>query len=256
MEMTLSRHHLLKALAALFIATPLHAADAFPRACPAAGNAAFPGLEARIDALCGLGGTGITPAVTTENMIKNNFCAAGPPTTVTIKDMVALQHQIPSKSSRDPVSDRSVLRKLGEGRLVMLNGYVLVARQEGAESVNCGRDVPNGPEYHDIHIAIVDSPSNQDECTSVVVEMSPHHRPPSWNLALLRKVFVAHLPVRITGQLFFDSIHEPCTGDAPRGPNPRRASVWEIHPVYAFDVCTKATCDADGWLPLDKYATQ
>ena len=41
-------------------------------------------------------------------------------------------------------------------------------------------------------------------------------------------------------------------------PNPNRISVWEIHPVYQFDVCkntTLASCkaDADVWIPLDKW---
>jgi hypothetical protein len=252
--MTVSRYNLLKALAVLFMTAPLYAADAFPNNCPGGKVATFPGFEARIDALCGLRGSGNIPEWTIENMLKNNFCAAGPPTAITIKDMVALQNRSPHTNGA--LRDRSALHKLGEGRIVMLQGYVLFARQEGAESVNCGRLVPNGPEYHDIHISIVDTPSNQDECTAVVVEMSPHHRPATWNPSLLRKVALTHLAVRVTGQLFFDSAHQPCTDGVPTGSNPRRATVWEIHPVYAFEVCTKSTCDAGGWQSLDNYATQ
>lgn len=57
-----------------------------------------------------------------------------------------------------------------------LNGYVLIARQEGAESVNCGTHVPNSAAYHDIHISIVQNPDDT-ECSGVVAETVPHHRP-------------------------------------------------------------------------------
>ena len=44
-------------------------------------------------------------------------------------------------------------------------------------------------------------------------------------------------PLRITGQRMMDSSHKPCTPGHPQ--SPRRLSVWEIHPVYAIDVCKK-----------------
>jgi hypothetical protein len=64
-------------------------------------------------------------------------------------------------------------------------------------------------------------------------------------------------PVRITGPLFFDSSHQPCR-DGKR-PNPKRISVWEIHPIYQFEVCKNkalTACDVGNdsqWIPLDQW---
>ena len=149
----------------------------------------------------------------------------------------------------DRVDDR-----VAEGKLAVLKGFVLIARQEGAESVNCGKNAPNSPPYHDIHISIVQSADETDECSSVVAETSPHHRPPEWNAANLNAVGKAHLPVRITGHLFFDSSHVPCADGKPVPSNPKRVSLWELHPVYEFEVCT-ANCDAEGtWAKLEDWA--
>ena len=69
----------------------------------------------------------------------------------------------------------------------------------------------------------------------------------------MKKVAAARSPVRVTGQLFFDSSHVPCAGGKEVRTNPRRFSLWEIHPIYQFEVCT-ADCDGTGtWLPLEQW---
>ncbi len=135
--------------------------------------------------------------------------------------------------------------------------FVLIARQEGGESVNCGKNVLDAALFHDIHISLVSSLDVTDECSSVVAEMSPHHRPDSWNHANVEKVAREKLPVRVTGQLYFDSSHFPCSGGQGAGEgNPKRIALWEIHPIYKFEVCT-GDCDGAGqWVPLDKWAAQ
>jgi hypothetical protein len=61
--------------------------------------------------------------------------------------------------------------------------------------------------------------------------------------------------VRIAGQQFFDSSHVPCANGAPVGSNPKRISLWEIHPIYNFEVCV-SNCDGAGqWQPLTQWAT-
>jgi hypothetical protein len=63
--------------------------------------------------------------------------------------------------------------------------------------------------------------------------------------------------MRFTGQLMFDAEHKPCRG--AKAENPKRQSVWEVHPVYAIDVCTAEKpeqCDAASeklWMPLDQW---
>lgn len=222
-----------------------------------------------IDSLCGLSGAGAGPEGT-QDMVKNNFCAKGTPTAVTVASLTGLQSKVEANNAinfgsagkgtrkKGPTVNRAPLKRLGEGKLVTLSKvYVLIARQEGGESVNCGKNVENHAGLHDIHISLVSSPDETSECASVVAEMSPHHRPDSWTHGNVEKVAKAKLPVRVTGQLYFDSSHFPCSGGTSAGQgNPSRVSLWEIHPIYKFEVCT-ADCDGDGtWVTLDKWAEQ
>jgi len=155
--------------------------------------------------------------------------------------------------------DRSVLRDLaktgqgtpiGEGtkvRLVALVENAHYSDVSSGESVNCKKP---SEETNDIHIPTVQT-AGADECTSITAEISPHGRPAGWTPAALNKPGQV---VRITGQLFFDGSHHPCTAGKPQ--NPKRASLWEIHPVYSIDVCSAnsiADCAVDDdtkWHPL------
>lgn len=233
----------------------------YPMPAPAAAPA--------IDSQCGLAGAGVGPEGQ-QDMVKNNFCAKGIPKEITVADLTALQAKVEANPAinfgsagkgtrkKGPTTNRAPLKKLGEGKLVTLSKvFVLIARQEGGESVNCGKNVATGASFHDIHISLVESPDLTDECSSVVAEMSPHHRPDAWTHGNVEKVAKAKLPVRVTGQLYFDSSHFPCSGGQGAGQgNPKRVALWEIHPVYKFEVCT-ADCDGDGqWVALDKWAQQ
>ena len=54
--------------------------------------------------------------------------------------------------------------------------------------------------------------------------------------------------MRFTGQMFFDGAHTQCGSDSDITRTPRRFAAWEIHSVYAMDVCkftTKAKCRVD-----------
>ena len=83
--------------------------------------------------------------------------------------------------------------------------------------------------------------------------MTPHFRPAEWTADNVNRVAAAHLPVRVTGQRFFDSSHMPCDAGKPVRTNPKRFSLWEIHPIYKFEVCT-ANCDAAGtWITLQEW---
>lgn len=235
-------------------------------------NPRFPvDTPAAIDSTsCSISGNGGTE--TWQNEAKNNFCAPGAagnadtPVSITIAELVALQNKAqqtpginfgntrdhPLTSKTGPVQDRAPLVALGEGGLVQLEGYVKIGRQEGAESVNCGAHVPDDPAYHDIHISIVPNSGDQ-ECSGVVVEMTPHHRPAEWTADLVNEVSRAGLVVRVTGQRMFDSSHTPCINGLPVKGDPARVSLWEIHPVYKFEVCSQGNCTNGGWLPLQAW---
>jgi hypothetical protein len=94
------------------------------------------------------------------------------------------------------------------------------------EAVNCDL---LGVDRNDLHIVLMppDDPE-ADECESITAEIIPHFRPEAW--AMLDMKTPVDNPVRVTGQLFYDNAHAKCT--AGSHPNPKRRTVWEIHPVY------------------------
>ena len=194
---------------------------------------------------------------TPQNESKNNFCATGPVQAVTVADMVALQAQVPASvpfgQTAGPAVDRSALVALGEGQEVTVMGYLSYTDQEGAESVNCGTNVPNEPAYHDIHMNIVSTPG-EVQCSGIVAEMIPHHRPAVWTAQLLGEVLSAQVLVRVTGNRMFDSSHSPCANGKAASGDPQRASLWEVHPIYKFEVCMSGTCSSgSGWVDLEAW---
>lgn len=236
---------------------------------------AFPGTAVTIDSRCSAQGSGGEEAE--QNQAKNNFCAAGTPSPYTIAQLAVLQGQVAQNKAinfgdvdnpgmHGPTTNRAPLKLLGEGKLVQLKAFVVGATQEGAESVNCGTafdQEPNPDLFHDIHISLVATqqlanPANTaekdaNECQGIVSEMIPHHRPPEWTADNVNKVAAQHLMVRVTGQLFFDSSHVPCAQGKEVRTNPRRISLWEIHPIYKFEVCT-ANCNGAGtWVALAQW---
>jgi uncharacterized protein YgiM (DUF1202 family) len=221
------------------------------------------------------GGGKLSKGKLAENHLKNNFCLTGTPIDISYEDLSQLQ----LKTEQENVSEAELNgeqarseklghlvtvdgHSLGEGTLVRLVIHVIsgmadyadtAAKQEKGESVNCYR---LSEEENDIHIPLGQD-TNVDECLSVTAEMSPHFRPVKWTPNSINSV--GKHPVRVTGQLFYDSSHKPCKPGKPAAP--KRISLWEIHPVYAFEVCTsstdidqcKAAPDSD-WKPLDEFA--
>jgi len=219
-----------------------------------------------IDSSCGPEGKTTSDANRLQNIAKNNFCAAGKPVTVTFNTFLKLQQAaeeqgIPFGGQNLP-DDRSGLKgiytsssgnKIGEGSVVRFVAFVVDAHHSNVsngESVNCKL---RGKEDNDIHIMLGASPSTA-ACSTVTAEMSPHFRPGAWDQ--IAEINLPY-PVRITGQLFFDASHKPCKGG--KGPNPKRSSLWEIHPVYAVDVCSSTTLtgcgasDESAWTPLGQW---
>jgi len=230
--------------------------------------------EHKIDTTCGFGGDAEAGPHQEQNKAKNNFCAGQgrAPIPVQYKTFIDLQKaaqkmkdsgKLPFGSSKSLPKDRKILEemlsaggsKIGEGSVVRVVAFVIDARNSGKESVNCGQ---TGNENNDIHIDL-GMKSSDDACKSITAEMSPHFRPLTWARITNKRVhhdLIQH-PVRVTGHLFFDASHAPCRNGTR--PFPNRASIWEIHPVYAFDVCrngTLGTCgagDESVWTPLDKW---
>jgi hypothetical protein len=214
----------------------------------------FPGIRnPAADDHCGLQGGSADPAKQAESGSKNDFCEARQaPQVVSYQELVNLQAQ--SANIPKNIPDRKVVESLGEGKYVSYVAFVKDAHYSdvtAGEAVNC--NIP-GNESNDIHIVLMPSTTDGDECHSTTAEMSPHYRPPSWTPDNIVKASAGH-PIRVQGHLFYDGSHTPCSGSSR--PNPKRASLWEVHPVYSFEVCAQTTiteCQSGSaeWTPLEK----
>ena len=218
------------------------------------------------------------PAHALQNLAKNNFCATGSPELVTFKSFEILQEKLDRRvpqaktwDRNDLPADRSVLLRvhkttegatIGEGTLVTFAAWLMKTPPQGRESCNCGTKNRAAKEMVDIHMVLVPSPDeeNTSECESVTAEISPHFRPDRWNAAILQSA--KKHPLRVIGRLMYDAAHRPCSGNPLRGAPPRRISGWEVHPVYAIDVCKNKSlngCKADDdsvWTSLDQWGEE
>jgi len=202
-----------------------------------------------------------------SNSAKYNLSPKGPLRTLTFEDFQSLQQQVEAKFNGKyhtlSKSDRLRLRHLeiggeeiGEGRLVEIVGFIAVKPSKSephanlsGESVNCR--LPRA-ENNDFHISVTPG-LDKSEFKGIVAEMIPQRRNEKWTQELLKKVQEAHRMVRVRGQLFFDNHHYVNDDEnKPMGGQPKRMSLWEIHPVTQFDVCTAPQCTAggSGWTPL------
>ena len=123
-----------------------------------------------------------------------------------------------------------------EGTPVQIEGWLAGAKQEGPESPNChaADDVDN-------HLWIVDDPS-KDRSKSVVVEITPRIRAshPGWAFERVSPLVDGRTKVRISGWLMMDQEHPDQVGKT-------RGTIWEIHPIMAFEVLR-----ANNWVALDQ----
>ena len=214
----------------------------------------FPGVRnPASDDHCGIQGGSSDPAKQAESTAKNNFCApTHNPDVLTYQKLLDLQQQ--SAGIPKALEDRKDVANMGEGNYVSYVALIMNAHYSdttGGEAVNCNM---SGNPPNDIHIVLMSDPNDKDECHSTTAEMSPHYRPAGWTPAKLNAL---KKPVRLKGQLFYDHSHTPCTPGGSR-PNPKRASLWEIHPVYSIEVCKsdnldecRNSTDPAEWSPVD-----
>jgi hypothetical protein len=210
-----------------------------------------------IDDHCGELGGSSNPAKQAQSKAKNNLCAAkGPSQPITYQELIDLQAKASAENLKN-LKDRSPLEDLGEGRYVEYVAFIQEAHYSDVkqgEAVNC--NIP-GDDTNDIHIVLVQNPTD-DPCLSTTAEMIPHYRPASWTDKNL--MAIKEHPVKVRGPLFYDDSHTPCT--AHSRPNPKRASLWEIHPVYSLEVCHMLDVDqcrssnkASDWTLLEDWAS-
>ena len=202
------------------------------------------------------------------NIAKRNLKPSGDITRLSFDDFkdlqAAVEKRFDGQYSTLTKPDRARLRKfkldgktVGEGRLVEVVGFIADGpgkphANSSGESVNCRI---SGAANNDFHISVTPR-SDGTEFKGIVVEMVPQSRDENWTEGRLKKLQAAKLQVRVRGQLFLDNHHKVNDDPSANLTNqPKRMSLWEIHPVTEFDVCTKATCteDGPGWKPFEKW---
>jgi hypothetical protein len=247
-----------------------------------------PGLRADTAAKCSITSLAACPNIgcskpnsplAVTNATKRTTTTSGTPTRIGFDDFATLQKDIDSKFANGPITVAgatvSSVRNMAaaprkiilsglkapsgtftEGNFVELTGFIAATKESPhpntGESVNCKL---TDPPSNDFHINITPQ-KNQDETQGVVVEMipqNPHRQNNDWNLDKLKKIQAQQLQVRIRGRLFFDDEHVPITDKTSKS-NPKRFSVWEIHPLSSFEVCLASSCtDTTGWKPLEDW---
>lgn len=241
---------------------------------PPAPVACGPGTEIVINPSCPAPGTnhqlvpyaaGSDPGL--RNMAKRHLpdpnCAAEP---FSLDDARALQNYVDNtfadartaKTSFQPT--RASLHniatfhgKLSEGDRVALSAYLVKARDEGAESVNCA-----GNDGTDIHISVGPKSTHPTEYDGIVAEMIPQNaRPAGWDSVTLNRL--AGKQVLLVGGLTYDNEHYVNDTAPPKAGQPKRFSLWEIHPITEFYVCPAGDgCDPtqiNHWVTLTAWKT-
>ena len=188
------------------------------------------------------------------NQLKRTIPPEGTPTTVNFDTFSQLQSaavELVDQGVEIPPTDRDKIKGVetaegtfGEGSHVRLMAFLSEAKPHAntGESVNCNLKTEAN---NDIHISVSES-KNASEFEGIVVEMIPQGRPTKWTSTNVRKLRGKLL--LIEGGLFYDNLHF-ANGDAadPVPSQPKRFSLWEIHPVVSVKVCKNADnqCDPD-----------
>jgi hypothetical protein len=189
------------------------------------------------------------------NQLKRTVPPPGTPITLTFETFSQLQSaavELVDQGVEIPPTERDKIKSIetaegtvGEGSRVRLVAFLSdgTPHPNTGESVNCNL---RGEANNDIHIPVTET-NNGSEFEAIVVEIIPQGRPA--NLTSNEVETLRGKVLLIEGGLFYDNLHF-ANGDAsnPMPGQPKRFSLWEIHPVTSVKVCQKATvsqCDPD-----------
>lgn len=235
--------------------------------CATVHGPVVPGEECPVPGRSGSGVPASGSDAAMRNQLKRTVLAGSPGDArlLTLDDFRTLQRHVDSMfQGHRPTfhGDRGALSGLAlpsgpisEGSLVGVAGYLVAARAQGPESVNC----ESGTEV-DFHINVGQTDTSS-EWNGIVVEIIPQFRPGGLSAtsdlaAALGRVVAGKQRVMAVGQLMLDNEHIVNDDPGhPRGGSPKRMSTWELHPVTALLVCQQNVC-VDGqpadWTPLEQ----
>lgn len=153
---------------------------------------------------------------------------------------------------------REKLRALGEGKMIRVVAFALIARKGTKESCNCGLRKAADTDNHIVLVdpEITEPTLEENEPDSQTAEFSPRVRMTHPKLkgadleALIADTPDQPLLVRVTGVQMFDSEHS-------LGPfHLKRHNNWEIHPVFKLEYCPEdKTCEDNSdanWVDMEK----
>jgi hypothetical protein len=212
------------------------------------------------------------------DFLKNQLVPPTSPATETLdpQKLQALENAIPTSLGPNNHRDfSSQFVKLDEGEIVQATGYLYYAEQTSAESCNCERAGPVDSDYHiglgfdasrvaeaKTKPASGSSQFHDLQSNSMIVEITPYYRAkdePAWTLAKLTALY--GVQVKVVGQLIADNDHylaaQDCGMKGAVASSCWRLSIWEIHPVTAFFVCsTNSDCAKTdtGWTRLEAWS--
>jgi hypothetical protein len=200
---------------------------------------------------------------------QNNLCApASAPVPIALKEFGLLPSPPRSQlaTTRKSLAQVAVLpgrANAGEGTVVRTVGIISNAHLVGCREPEAGEPAGEavtchfmgGPKVSEIQLNLspVSAPRDAPDCDTVVAKLVTHFRPIWWDDLDIK---TPEAPVRITGQLFYDDAVDSCQRPGARA---ARLTSWEVHPVYAIDVCVASAateCDPlNGklWVPYHQW---
>ena len=189
------------------------------------------------------------------NQLKRTVPPQGTPTTLTFDTFSQLQSaavELVDEGVDIPPAERDKIKSIetadgtvGEGSRVRLVAFLSegTPHANSGESVNCNL---KRPANNDIHISVTET-KDGSEFEGIVVEMIPQDRPANWTSSKLDQLHGKVL--LIEGGLFYDNLHfANADANNPMQGQPKRFSLWEIHPVNSLKVCKKtkvSQCDPE-----------
>jgi hypothetical protein len=138
-----------------------------------------------------------------------------------------------------PASSRQFVAQYA-GTPISVEGYIVGLREGQPDAASCNWSSSG---YLDWHISFVKN-ARDERSRSMLVEVTPRirmiHR---WTIDAVHALIMdQHVPVRLSGWLYFDPEHPGDLGVT-------RMTLWEINPVMQIEVLSK-----NRWVPLDALA--
>lgn len=126
------------------------------------------------------------------------------------------------------------------GTPISVEGYIVALREGPPDTATCNW---TNSSYLDWHLSFTKGPRDE-RSQGVLAEVTPrirlNHR---WTVDAIHNMIMGdHVPVRLSGWLYFDPEHPGDLGLT-------RSTLWEINPVMQIEVLDKTR-----WVPLDSLA--